>query len=136
MSNSGSFNSGSFNSGQSVSLWMKTADLLPQEPLEEDLECDVCVVGAGMAGMSAAYMLASEGKSVVVLEADEVGSGQTSRTTAHLTYLLNHHYFELESLHGAKAAAQVMQSHLHAVDRIEEIISKESIFCDFARLDG
>ncbi|PYS75683.1 MAG: FAD-dependent oxidoreductase, partial [Acidobacteria bacterium] len=56
------------DSGQSVSVWMATAET-PSEPvLAEDERADVCVVGAGIAGMTTAYLLAREGKSVVVID--------------------------------------------------------------------
>ena len=44
---------------------------------------NVCVVGAGIAGITTAYLLAREGKSVVVVDDGPVGGGETGRTTAH-----------------------------------------------------
>ena len=54
-------------------------------PLGEDTVADVCIVGAGIAGMTTAYSLAAEGTSVVVLDDGPVGGGMTRRTTAHLS---------------------------------------------------
>jgi glycine/D-amino acid oxidase-like deaminating enzyme len=53
-------------------------------PLTGDARCDVCIVGAGIAGMTTAYLLAKKGKSVIVVDDGAIGSGTTSRTTAHL----------------------------------------------------
>lgn len=64
---------------------MTTAEVPDQPLLIENTHSDVCVVGAGIAGMSAAYMLTREGKSVVVLDDGPIGGGQTARTTAHLS---------------------------------------------------
>ena len=54
---------------------------IPDNPGYEDLHADVGIVGAGIAGMTTAYLLACEGKSVVVLDDDEIAGGQTQRTT-------------------------------------------------------
>lgn len=124
------------NLGQSVSLWMATAATPKPNVLAEDVRADVCVVGAGIAGITTAYLLAKQGKSVVVLDDGAVGGGQTQRTTAHLSNALDDRYFEIEWLHGPKGAKLAADSHTAAIDRIESIIGEEQIACDFVRLDG
>ncbi len=123
-------------SGQTISIWMATADREKLSPLSEDTNADVCVVGAGIAGMTTAYLLAREGKSVVVLDDGPVGGGMTERTTAHLSNALDDRYFEIERLHGEEGARLAAASHTAAIDRVEEIIEQEKIVCDFERLDG
>jgi glycine/D-amino acid oxidase-like deaminating enzyme/nitrite reductase/ring-hydroxylating ferredoxin subunit len=83
-----------------------------------------------------AFLLADEGRSVVVLDDGGIGNGETSRTTAHLASALDDRYFELERLHGEKGARQAAESHSAAIDRIEAIVSREQMACDFERLDG
>ncbi|MCY2994074.1 MAG: FAD-dependent oxidoreductase [Planctomycetota bacterium] len=124
------------NSGQSLSLWMATSAVPGQNPLEEDTHADVCVVGAGLAGITTAYLLAKQGKSVVVLDDGAIGGGQTQRTTAHLSNALDDRYLEIERLHGPEGAKLAAASHTLAIDRIESIIGEEQIACDFVRLDG
>ena len=110
---------------------------LPSFPsLEENLVSDVCIVGAGIAGLTCAYNLLKQGKSVVVLDLLEVAGGQTSRTTAHLSWILNDFYFELESYFGIENAKMISDSHASAIDYIEKIIQEEKINCDFERVDG
>ncbi len=122
---------------QTVSVWMATADeAAPQSPLAENTECDVCIVGAGIAGMTTAYLLAREGRRVVVLDDGHIGGGMTERTTAHLVNALDDRYYELERLHGEKGARLAAESHSAAIDRIESIVMEEKIDCDFERLDG
>jgi glycine/D-amino acid oxidase-like deaminating enzyme len=58
-------------SGENISAWLATADWLDPEPLLEQDDADICVIGAGIAGMTTAYMLALEGRSVMVLLARE-----------------------------------------------------------------
>jgi glycine/D-amino acid oxidase-like deaminating enzyme/nitrite reductase/ring-hydroxylating ferredoxin subunit len=124
------------NLGQSVSLWMASTVAPNRSILEEDAHADVCVVGAGISGITTAYLLAKEGKSVIVLDDGAVGGGETQRTTAHLSNALDDRYFEIERLHGLEGAKLAAGSHTAAIDRIESIIGAEQIACDFVRLDG
>ncbi|WP_422931179.1 FAD-dependent oxidoreductase [Singulisphaera sp. PoT] len=104
--------------------------------LSENTEADVCVIGAGIAGLTTAYLLALEGKSVIVLDDGAIGGGETGRTTAHLTAALDKRYLELERLHGQKGARLAAESHAAAIDKIEQIIKDEDFTCDFERIDG
>src|SRR5690606_39535476 len=97
---------------------------------------DVCVVGAGIAGITTAYMLALNGSSVIVIDDGAIGSGETHHTTAHLSNALDDRYYELERLHGAEGAALAARSHTAAIEAIEEIAGRENIDCDFERVDG
>lgn len=118
------------------SLWMATASL-PQYPaLAADEHADVCVVGAGIAGLTTAHLLARSGKSVVVLEDGEIGSGMTRYTTAHLSNAIDDRYIEIERLHGEEGARLAAQSHGAAIDLIERAVRDEQIDCDFRRVDG
>src|SRR5262249_52522498 len=84
------------DSGHHISIWMATSEMPSEPALSEDTHADVCVVGAGIAGMTTAYRLAREGKSVVVLDDGRIGGGMTERTTAHLVNALDDRFFELE----------------------------------------
>lgn len=121
---------------QSRSVWMDTAEVPLQSSLTERITADVCVVGAGIAGMTTAYLLAREGKSIVVLDDGPIGGGMTGRTTAHLVNALDDRYFELERLHGEDGARMAAESHTAAIDTVEAIVREESIDCEFERLDG
>src|SRR5919112_1473730 len=90
--------------GKNNSIWTATADV-PQYPaLSEDLTTNVCIVGAGIVGITTAYLLAREGKSVVVLDDGPIAGGESGRTTAHLVNALDDRYGELERMHGEKGA--------------------------------
>ena len=71
------------------SVWMATANTPAQSPLTKDTSANVCIVGAGIAGLTTAYLLAREGKAVIVLDDGPIGGGMTARTTAHLTNALD-----------------------------------------------
>lgn len=130
------FDSAEQEPNQTLSLWMDTGAIPLDTPLTEQVNADVCVVGAGIAGMTTAYLLAREGKSVVVLDDGPIGGGMTGRTTAHLVNALDDRYFELERLHGEAGARLAAASHTAAIDKVEQIVNEEKIACEFERLDG
>lgn len=123
------------NTGFSQSLWME--EELPAFPaLTGDDKADVCIVGGGIAGLSCAYTLAKEGKSVILIDQGKIGGGETARTTAHLSWALNDRYYELERILSEEGLRYAKESHAKAIDQIEKIIIDEKIDCHFARVDG
>jgi glycine/D-amino acid oxidase-like deaminating enzyme/nitrite reductase/ring-hydroxylating ferredoxin subunit len=122
--------------GTSVPAWTLGTEPPRLPVLERDLDVEVAVVGAGIAGMSVAYELACSGLQVAVLDDGSVGGGQTQRTTAHLASALDDRFVALERLHGAEGARVAASSHAAAIDRIEEIVRQEAIACDFERVDS
>jgi glycine/D-amino acid oxidase-like deaminating enzyme/nitrite reductase/ring-hydroxylating ferredoxin subunit len=123
------------DSGSTRSIWMEV-DVPQYEPLRADTVADVVVVGAGIAGMSVAYHLSRAGMQVVVIDDGPIGGGETCRTTAHLTWAMDDRFYELEKIHGEDGARYAAESHMAAVNRIEQIVQLEGIDCDFERLDG
>lgn len=124
-------------SGAHLSVWMD--DTLPSpelSSLERNIKVDVAVIGGGIAGLTTAYCLLKANKKVAVLEDGNIGSGETGRTTAHLTNALDDRYFELKRLFGEDALVHIAQSHSRAIDLIEKIVADEKIECDFERLNG
>jgi glycine/D-amino acid oxidase-like deaminating enzyme/nitrite reductase/ring-hydroxylating ferredoxin subunit len=121
--------------GASVSLWMDTATVPVHPPLKEDLRTDVCVIGAGIAGLTTAYLLAREGKAVVVIDALGVGGGESGRTTAHFTPP-DEWYGAAEENFGVEGARLIADSFSSAIDLVQDIVQREQIDCEFERLDG
>src|SRR5215208_4540138 len=85
------------------SIWHDTFTVPDRAPLRDDLTTDVCVIGAGIAGVSVAYALARAGKRVVVVEKEQIGSGESGRTTAHLANALDDRFLYLEKARGEGA---------------------------------
>src|SRR4030095_4612816 len=123
-------------SGTTVSVWAATAHVPTETVLHQNQSADVCVVGAGIAGMTIAYLLTCEGKSVIVLDDGPIGGGMTARTTAHLTNALDDRFYELERLFGEEGSRLAAESHTAAIDRVQEIVEAEAIACEFERVDG
>lgn len=124
------------DNGRSTSVWMHVPHGMTRPALAEDTEADVCVVGAGIAGMSVAYELAVAGRDVVVLDDGPIAGGETCRTTAHLASALDDRFAHLEFLFGKEWSKLAAHSHARAIDRIGEIVATEKIDCGFRRLDG
>jgi glycine/D-amino acid oxidase-like deaminating enzyme/nitrite reductase/ring-hydroxylating ferredoxin subunit len=120
----------------SRSFWMVDGPLIEAPKLTQDVECDVVVIGSGIAGLSTAYELSRFGKSVIVIDRGQIGRGMTSRTTAHLATELDDFYSELIGVRGEEEARLYYDSQVAAVNRIEAICRDEGIDADFARLDG
>src|SRR5688572_16186902 len=124
------------DNGRTTSVWMATSTLRAEQPLSSNAHADVCIVGAGIAGLTTAYLLTKEGKRVIVVDDGPTAGGETCRTTAHLVSALDDRFYHLERLHGADGARLAAQSHAAAIDRIERIVRDEDVDCDFMRLDG
>jgi glycine/D-amino acid oxidase-like deaminating enzyme/nitrite reductase/ring-hydroxylating ferredoxin subunit len=122
--------------GETTSLWRGTFEVPSFPHLGRNARTDVCVVGAGIAGLSTAYLLAKAGKKVIVLDDGPIGGGETGRTTAHLTDAMDDRIYVLEHVHGREGARQIVRSHRAAVDCIDQIVTAEKIDCDFRRVDG
>src|SRR5687768_1365143 len=115
------------DNGRTTSVWMATAEVPSAPELNGDLQADVCIIGAGIAGLTTAYLLSKSGKRVVVIDDGPTAGGETCRTTAHLVTALDDRFYELERLHGAEGARLAAESHAAAIDRIEHIVDEERI---------
>ena len=123
------------NGLETVSVWQETTPALPADRKARE-QCDICIIGAGIAGLTAAYLLRRENRDVQVIDAFGVGAGETGRTTAHLTAVLDDRFAHLERLFGESATRLAAGSHAAAIDQIERNVRESEIDCDFERLDG
>ncbi len=121
---------------RSTSYWMHESPVIDAPRLEQDAQCDVVVIGSGIAGLSTAYELSRFGRSVIVIDRGGIGHGMTARTTAHLASELDDFYSELIRVRGEDEARLYHDSQVAAINRIEAICRDEGIDADFARVDG
>lgn len=120
--------------GEPVSLWIATAGTTSYPVLDGDVEVDVAVIGAGVAGLTTAWGLKRAGRSVAVLEAARVGTGVTGNTTGKVTSLHRLAYTELLHRHGADTARAYGQANQAGLEHIAHIVATEGIDCDFRRV--
>ena len=122
--------------GNNISYWQASKDGLRTDTLTGSVNTDVCIIGGGISGLTTAYLLTKAGKNVVVLDDGAIGGGETSRTTAHLSYAIDDRIYRIKKWHGEEKAKLAVESHARAIDEIERIASEENIDCDFSRVDG
>lgn len=119
------------------SIWSEGRPEVKEKSIDFYRECDVSIVGAGIAGLTTAYLLAKSGKSVVVLDAGaKFAGGETEFTTAHLASALDDRFSSLESVRGEEVSRIGFEAHAKAIDTIESLSRELKIDCDFQRVDG
>jgi glycine/D-amino acid oxidase-like deaminating enzyme len=116
--------------------WIDLAPLTHFPPLTRTERADVVVVGGGITGLTAAYLLVSAGRSVVVLERRRVAESDTGYTSAHLTMVTDLPMTDLVKQFGRDQAQAVWDAGLAAISQISEIVRAEQIACDFDRVPG
>ena len=115
------------------SVWSDSCKLKKRKVLDKDIETDVLVIGAGIAGILTAYMLRENGKDVVLIDKDEVCSGNTKNTTAKITSQHDLIYDNLISEFGLDMAKQYAKANELAIDKYREIIKERKIDCEFEK---
>ncbi|MEP7077837.1 MAG: FAD-dependent oxidoreductase [Chthoniobacterales bacterium] len=119
-----------------TSYWLDSAKLPKFRPLTRSLLVDVLVVGAGVTGLMAAYLLKKAGLRVAVLERERIASRDTGHTTAHLTCVTDARLHELVKTFGRQHAQAAWDAGAAAIDEIERIVQAEMIDCEFSRVPG
>jgi glycine/D-amino acid oxidase-like deaminating enzyme/nitrite reductase/ring-hydroxylating ferredoxin subunit len=123
--------------GEHRSVWLERAEgeRRRRPRLAEERRADVCVVGAGITGLSTALELVRQGRSVVLLDASRIGDGTTGHSTAKVTSQHSLTYARIRSTHGADGARAYAEANEAAKERIAER-AEGGIDCDFRRRDA
>jgi glycine/D-amino acid oxidase-like deaminating enzyme/nitrite reductase/ring-hydroxylating ferredoxin subunit len=115
-----------------VSYWIDSESLPRFPKLARNEHVDVVIVGGGITGLTAAYLLTRAGRSVAVLERDRCARTDTGHTTAHLTMVTDMRLSELVKSFGREHARAAWDAGLAAIDQIDQTVRREKIDCRFA----
>ncbi|HUR56957.1 MAG TPA: FAD-dependent oxidoreductase [Opitutaceae bacterium] len=119
-----------------ASYWIDSAPLPRFAGVDRNVEVDVVVIGGGIMGVTAAYLLKQEGRTVALVERERCARVDTGHTTAHLTAVTDLRLYELEKSFGRAAARAVWDAGAAAIDQIVKLIRAEEIACDFRWVPG
>ncbi len=123
--------------GANLSLWQQ--DMPNYEsvnPVKANQIYDVLIVGAGITGVTTAFLLQQAGKSCIIAEAHNPGFGTSGGTTAHLNTMLDTPYNEIEHDFGEANAQLVAEVTAAAIQLIQHLSAQYQIDCDFIERDG
>lgn len=119
-----------------TSYWIESASIKHFPPVKEDLKVDILVVGAGITGITTAYLLKKAGLKVALIERERAVMMDTGHTTSHLTHVTDNRLTELVNNFGNDHAQATWDAGVAAIDQIEEIVEREKIECEFGRVPG
>jgi glycine/D-amino acid oxidase-like deaminating enzyme/nitrite reductase/ring-hydroxylating ferredoxin subunit len=115
--------------------WFETA--FPRFPtIDHDVDVDVAIIGGGLTGITAAWLLKEAGASVALIERQRCASADTGHTTAHLTYVTDTRLHEVVKAFGKDAARAFWEAGAVANDEIYRIVQEERIDCEFKWVPG
>lgn len=117
---------------RSESYWKDSTDIPTFQSLQKDLDVDVAIVGAGITGVTTAYLLVKAGVKVALIDADPILKGTTSHTTAKITAQHDVIYDELIQHIGLEKAKLYYEANTEAIHFIRNTIKENKIDCDFS----
>ena len=115
------------------SLWLIENKTRNYEALKKEVSTDVCIVGAGIFGLTCAYYLSKAGLKVAIIEKDEIANKTTGHTTAKITSQHGLIYTYLVKTYDEQFAQDYLFANQKAIENIKNIIEKENINCDFEK---
>src|ERR1700679_3268266 len=115
---------------QERNYWLGTVQMPapPRQPLPES--ADVAIIGAGFTGLSAALVLAKRGAKVVVLEAETIGWGASSRNGGMVLTGMKLGVNKLIGVYGRELTRRMYAASIDTISTVEGIVREESIDCD------
>ena len=121
-------------SGKPISFWLDST-AKTSFPKIENVTVDVAIVGAGITGITAAYLLKKAGKTVALIEAEHIAASASGHTTAKVTSLHQLIYANLIDEIGEDKARLYGESNQAGVEFVASTVEREGIDCDFQRND-
>lgn len=122
------------NERHADSYYAASANAAPSRPkLQGEVDCDVCVIGAGITGLTTALHLAERGYRVTVVEANQVGWGASGRSGGQAIVGFNKGIRELQGLVGKDDARKLWDLNMESLSLLTDTIAKHDIQCDWKR---
>lgn len=116
------------------SLWLsENSSNKNFEALENDISVDVCIIGAGIFGLTCGYYLSKAGLKVAIVDKSKISRKTTGHTTAKITSEHGLIYTYLSDTYGQQFAKDYLLANEEAIENIKSIIYNENINCDFER---
>jgi glycine/D-amino acid oxidase-like deaminating enzyme len=116
--------------------WFDSAAAPTFPKLDRNLDVDVVIVGGGITGLTAAYLLTAQGREVALIERERLAGIDTGHTSAHLTMVTDQRFTDLEKSFGRERAQAVWDAGLAAMAQIVDIVHAEAIDCDLTFVPG
>ena len=114
------------------SYWIdSTKELNNENVLDKDYDADVCIIGAGICGLTTGYYLSKKSLKVIIIDKDNIGMKTSGNTTAKITLQHGLIYDYLIKSYGEEFAFEYLKANQEAIENIKTIIDEEKIDCDF-----
>jgi glycine/D-amino acid oxidase-like deaminating enzyme/nitrite reductase/ring-hydroxylating ferredoxin subunit len=118
------------------SYWIDSTPIEAFPSIASDVNVDILVVGAGLTGITTAYLLKKAGMKVALIDRGRVAATDTGHTTAHLTHVTDTRLSDLAGNFGEDHAQAAWDAGVAAIDEIESIVTRENLDCEFTRVPG
>lgn len=116
--------------------WIEKEKMITDQKLPQSKKADVCIIGAGIVGVTCAYELSKLGYNISVIEKETIGSGTTGYTTGKITSQHGMFYDYLTNSFGSNFAKKYLEANEKAIQEIENRIKNENIDCDFEKKES
>ena len=118
------------------SYWESSASVSRYPALDRNLTVDTVVIGGGITGLTAAYLLKRAGQRVAVIDRRRCGGVDSSLTTAHVTCVTDVDLSDLVKYFGRDDAWAAWDAGLAAIEKIDRIVRREEIDCEWTWVNG
>lgn len=127
-------NNGDFMKNNSI--WKENVENKNLPKLKKNIECDILIIGGGIAGLSTAYFLRNSNKNVVLIDKDKCAEGASSRNTGKLTFMQELVYHKIEKNYTSEMADLYLKSQRDAISLALNIINDNNIDCNLYEQDA
>lgn len=113
-------------------FWLLKNGILNSYPkLQENTQCDIVVLGAGITGALISHALQNAGYNVVVIDKRDVANGSSAATTSMLQYEIDVPMVDLAQMIGIPGAVECYRAGISSIETLHDLVKKENIDCGF-----